>query len=77
MALYEADSGQLPDVGTSNDRHMVIGPSLRPGSTLWNASSGFAIRGFRPIVRNLPGDDPDQPATTSSSASSAMSRFLV
>ena len=40
---------------------MVPGPSLRPGSTLWNASSGFGLRGFRPIVPNLPDDDPNQP----------------
>ena len=45
----------------SGDRQGDSGPPLRPGSTLWNATSGFAIRGFRPIVRNLPGDDPAQP----------------
>jgi hypothetical protein len=55
VALYEADPGHLPDVGVgSGMRHMVPGPSLRKGSSLWNASSGFALRGFRPIVPNLP-----------------------
>ncbi len=61
MALYEVDPGGLPDPAGSDDRHMVIGPPLRQGSTLWNASSGFAIRGSRPLVRNLPGDDPNRP----------------
>ena len=40
---------------------MVPGPSLRKGSTLWNASSGFGLRGSRPIVLNMPDDDPKQP----------------
>ncbi len=60
MALYEVGIGSLPDPSSSGDRYMVIGPPLRPGSTLWNATSGFSIRGYRPIVRNLPGDDPAQ-----------------
>ena len=61
LALYEAGSGALPDISGSTDRHMVPGPPLRQGSTIWNASSGYVIRGFRPIVPNLPGDDPAQP----------------
>jgi hypothetical protein len=62
VTLYDADPGHLPDVSVStNMRHVVPGPPLRPRSTLWNASSGFALRGFRPIVLNLPGDDPQAP----------------
>src|SRR5690606_4081455 len=62
LALYEADPGELPAIEAgSGMRHMVPGPPLRRGSTLWNASSGFGLRGFRPIVPNLPGDDPAQP----------------
>jgi hypothetical protein len=61
MALYEATTGELPDLSNTSDRTMIIGPPLRPGSTLWNASSGFGIRGSRPIIRNLPGDDPALP----------------
>ena len=62
LALYEADPGHLPNIqGGTGMRHMVPGPSLRPKTSLWNASSGFGLRGFRPIVRNMPGDDPKQP----------------
>src|SRR5690349_17417578 len=62
VALYEADPGHLPDIGSgSGMRHMVPGPPLRRGSSLWNGSSGFALRGFRPIVLNMPDDDPKQP----------------
>ena len=62
LALYEADLGNLPDVGVGTDmRHMVPGPSLRKGSQLWNASSGSGLRGFRPIVLNMQDDDPKQP----------------
>ena len=62
LALYENSPGSLPDVGAeSGMRHMVPGPPLHPGSVLWNASSGFGLRGFRPIVQNLPSDDPTEP----------------
>jgi hypothetical protein len=62
VALYETDPGSLPDIGVGTDmRHMVPGPSLRKGSTLWNASSGFGLRGFRPIMLNMPDDDPKKP----------------
>jgi hypothetical protein len=61
VSVYEVGVGKLPDVSTANDLQVVPGPSLRPGSTLWNASSFFGNRGFRPIVPNLPGDDPGQP----------------
>ena len=40
-------------------RHVVPGPPLRQRSTIWNASSGFALRGFRPIVLRAPWDDPE------------------
>ncbi|WP_243422670.1 FG-GAP-like repeat-containing protein [Micromonospora globispora] len=60
LALYEAAPGNLPDISSSADRQMIPGPALRRGSTIWNASSGFGIRGFRPIVLNMPGDDPGQ-----------------
>jgi hypothetical protein len=62
VTLYDADPGNLPDVSSGTGmRHVVPGPPLRPKSTLWNASSGFALRGFRPIVLNMPGDDPKAP----------------
>ena len=62
VALYEADPGQLPDIQSGTDmRHMVPGPPLRPHSILWNASSGFGLRGFRPIVLNFPGDEDREP----------------
>ena len=61
VALYEAESGNLPDISSSDMRHMVPGPPLRTKSTIWNASSGFGLRGFRPIVPNMPGDDANDP----------------
>jgi hypothetical protein len=59
LTLYETKSGgvpgvtTLPDVSTSQDEHIIPGPPLRAGSTLWNAVSAFVL--------NLPGDDPTQP----------------
>ena len=62
LALYDADVGELPNVASGTAmRHMVPGPPLLPGSVLWNASSGFGLRGFRPIVLNLPGDEDEEP----------------
>jgi hypothetical protein len=62
LSLYETDPGGLPNIQAGTDmRHIVPGPPLRPGSTLWNASSGFALRGSRPIILNMQGDDPSQP----------------
>ena len=61
VTLYEADQGELPDLGSSDMRHVVPGPSLRPKSRLWNANSGFALRGFRPIVLNMTDDPADAP----------------
>ena len=55
VTAYETTPGELPDVALGTDgRHVVPGPSL---DDKWNASSSFALRGFRPIVFNLPQDD--------------------
>jgi hypothetical protein len=59
LAVYGAAAGTLPDVTSTTRRQMIPGPSLRPGSTIWNATSGFVIRGYRPIVHDLPGADPE------------------
>jgi VCBS repeat protein len=62
VSLYESSPGALPDIAVGSEmRHIVPGPPLRPKSTVWNAGSGFALRGYRPIVQNLPDDDPAQP----------------
>jgi hypothetical protein len=61
LALYENSPGHLPDIMSSGMRHMMPGPSLRPGSTLWNAGSVFGARGSRPLVLNHPDDDHAQP----------------
>jgi hypothetical protein len=61
LALYDAATGDLSDLGDSGLRYMVIGPSLRAGSMLRNASSGFGLRGSRPIVLNMPGDQASAP----------------
>jgi hypothetical protein len=44
LALYETDPGNLPDISSSDDRQMIPGPPLRPGTVLWNATSSFAQR---------------------------------
>jgi hypothetical protein len=61
LALYETGTGDLPDISGAANRQMIPGPALRPGSNLWNAVSSFVIRGYRPIVLNLPGDSATQP----------------
>jgi hypothetical protein len=61
LALYETQPGNLPDIRSSTHRQVIPGPSLQKGSRIWNATSGFAIRGYRPIVRNLSSDDPSLP----------------
>jgi hypothetical protein len=71
VALYEAPVGELPDSPTHpTNRHMVPGPPyLIPNDprsstifgNIWNANSGFGSKGFRPIVLNLPDDDPKAP----------------
>ena len=49
LALYETQPGNLPDISSSNHRQIIPGPPLRTGSSIWNASSGFGIRGYRPL----------------------------
>ncbi len=61
MALYETQPGNLPDISSSTHRQIIPGPPLRKGSRIWNASSGFAIRGYRPLIQNLPSEDPSLP----------------
>jgi hypothetical protein len=58
LALYETAAGSLPDIVSSTHRQMIPGPPLHPGTVLWNASSGFAVRGYRPLVQNLSSEDP-------------------
>jgi len=60
VTLYEADPGDLPDLGSSDKRHVVPGPPLRPKSGIWNANSAFALGGYRPIVLNMPNDPADE-----------------
>ena len=55
VAVYQTLPGQLPNVALGgNNRYIVPGPSLNDG---WNAGSKYGLRGYRPIVLNLPGDD--------------------
>ena len=61
VALYQTEVGALPDISSSSHRQMIPGPSVLKGSTIWNASSGFAIGGYRPLVLNLPSDEPSLP----------------
>ncbi len=61
VALYETQAGNLPDISSTSHEQIVPGPSLRTGSRIWNASSGFGIRGYRPLVHSLPADDPSLP----------------
>ncbi|MBN8712722.1 MAG: VCBS repeat-containing protein [Xanthomonadales bacterium] len=61
LALYETQPGNLPDICSSADRQIIPGPPLRTGSTLWNASSGYVIRGYRPLIQSLSADDPALP----------------
>ena len=61
VALYETQAGNLPDISSTSHEQIIPGPSLRTGSRIWNASSGFGIRGYRPLVHSLPADDPSLP----------------
>ena len=61
VTLYETQPGNLPDISSSNHQRTIPGPPLRKGSNIWNASSGFGIRGHRPLIQNLPSEDPSLP----------------
>ena len=64
LALYETQPGNLPDISSSSHRQVIPGPPLRPGSKIWNATNGtnaFPIRGYRPLIHNLPSEDPSLP----------------
>ena len=61
MALYETQPGNLPEISSSSHRTVIPGPVLRKGSRIWNASSGFGIRGYRPLIQNLPSEEPSLP----------------
>ena len=63
VAVYENHSGGLPDgSNTGHDRRAVVGPPIvtdpNASGVAWNASSGFAAAGFRPVVLGLPGEAP-------------------
>jgi hypothetical protein len=63
VAVYENRSGGFPDASESgHDRRAVVGPPTvaddpKLSGNAWNASSGFAALGFRPVVLGLPGED--------------------
>jgi hypothetical protein len=63
VSVYEARSGHLPDASaTGHDRRAVVGPPTvaddpNLSGNAWNANSGFAEVGFRPIVLGLPGEN--------------------
>ncbi len=61
VTLYETEIGSLPDISSSTDRQIIPGPPVRKGSNIWNASSGFVIRGYHPLVYNLASDDASLP----------------
>jgi hypothetical protein len=61
LALYETQPGSLPDISSSSDLQVIPGPPLRAGSNIWNASSGYGIRGYRPLVQKLPAEDASLP----------------
>jgi hypothetical protein len=59
VSVYEGSSGQLGDASASSQRKAVTGPPTLPdgvpGRAIWNASSGFGLRGSRPIILSLAG----------------------
>lgn len=56
VSVYQTQPGNLPDASaTGHDRKAVTGPPTLPN--IWNASSFYAERGFRPIVLGLEGED--------------------
>jgi hypothetical protein len=63
VAVYESHSGGLPDASrTGHDRVAVVGPPIVTDPNIsgdaWNANSGFAAPGFRPIILGLVGENP-------------------
>ena len=63
FTLYDAPSGQLPDVTSTTALGLtILGPPTSSTQTnIWNANSGFGLRGSRPLILNMPGDDPAGP----------------
>ena len=61
VALYETQPGNLPDISSSN--HATDHPRafVANGKQDLERQSGFGIRGYRPLVQNLPADDPSLP----------------
>lgn len=58
VAVYQTDPGKLPDASaTGHDRKAVTGPPTDPDRDIWNASSPYGLRGFKPIVLGLAGED--------------------
>jgi hypothetical protein len=59
LAVYETSPGNLPDarMGT-NQAHYIPGP---PAGSKLNCTSGFGIRGSRPMILNSPADNPANP----------------
>jgi len=62
VSVYETDPGKLPDARVGgHDLRVVTGPPTvddpNVSGIAWNANSGFGIRGSRPIVLGLPGED--------------------
>jgi hypothetical protein len=57
VSVYQTQPDNLPDASASgHDRKAVTGPPTSPSRDVWNASSGYAGRGFRPIVLGLAGE---------------------
>ncbi len=62
VSVYQTQPGNLPNASAGgHDRKAVTGPPTladdEPSRDIWNASSFYAERGFRPIVMGLAGED--------------------
>ena len=56
--MYKGSAGHLPNEGTgTNDGHQITAPPKGTGQSHWNAVSNFALRGSRPVVQTLRGQD--------------------
>jgi hypothetical protein len=63
VTVYETTPGGLPNAAKGTNQFLTVPPphpNSDPGAR-WNAGSRFVNRGFRPLVRNLPGDDASTP----------------